>query len=142
MTAREKKGKNMKKALTFAAIAAVAIGMTGCITHPGVIMDKSKPIEQGGYSVVADTVSSTMWVTSIFGIPLPPAFDDNFGASDLAANAVDAAPARTLYKKALKKAPTSDALIEYALDTQVLNCYLFTVGRYTLTGTAVKTTKK
>ena len=123
------------------ATTATVVCMTGCITNPGVVMDKSKPIEQGQYTTVADTVSSTMWTLGVFGFSLPPIYDDTSSKEDLIANASSAAPGHTLYRKALKKAPSADALIEYSLDSQILNLYFFYVGRYTLTGTAVKTTK-
>ena len=129
------------KALACAAVAAAAMAMTGCVSVPGTIIDKSKPIEQGQYSVVADTVSSSVYNVSIFFIPLPPIFADSNDAAEMAGNVISSAQGRLLYRKALGKAPGADALIEYSLDHQLFLFPFFTIGRTTLSGTPVKTKK-
>ena len=118
----------MKKAriLACAALAAAAMAMTGCTSVPGVVMDKSKPIAQGGYTVVGDEVSATECMVHLFGIPL----------SDLRGSA-----GRRMYKSALRQAPGANALIEYTTDTKQLNLCWFGITWYTVTGTPVKTTK-
>lgn len=115
-----------KKMLIGAAIAAAAMTMTGCISTPGSIADKSKPIQQGGYTVVGDEVSATELTAWVFGIPL----------SDLRGSA-----GRRMYKNCLSQAPGADALIEYTTDTKMLNLYIAQFQWYTLTGTPVKTNK-
>ena len=125
--------------LAGAVIAAFAIAMTGCVSTPGVVMDKSKPIEQGGYSLVGvDEVSSTGWFVSVFGVPLPPIYMDGESVTE---DILSGSPGRVLYKNALYKVRDTgaDALIEYTLDSQSLWLYILTVGRYTLAGTPVKT---
>ena len=112
--------------LVSSVLAAAALAMTGCQSMPGVVIDKSKPIEQGGYTVVADEVSATETNVIVFGHPV----DDLRGS-----------PGRRLYKNALAKAPGADALIEYTMDTKIMNLSIVTIIWYTLTGTPVKTTK-
>ena len=112
------------KVLMGAAITAVFIVATGCVSHPGVIQDKTKPIAQGGYTVVGEEVSSTEFQAFVFGIPL----------ADLRGS-----PARRMYKSCLNQAPGSDALIEYVTDTKGLNLYWLQLQWFTLTGTPVKT---
>ena len=131
----------MKKMLACAAIIAAAVTMTGCISVPGVVMDKTKPIEQGKYTVVSDAVSSTVYNVSIFGIPLPPIFADSNDSAEMASNVIASGQGRLLYRKALGKAPGADALIEHSLDSQYGFFFIFAIGRTTLTGTAVKTNK-
>ena len=116
----------MKKMNLLAAFVAVIVIMTGCVTSPGVIMDKTKPIEQGGYTVVGDEVSATEVMVYLFGYPL----------SDVTGSA-----GRRMYKNALKDAPGADALIEYVVDTKHLTLPIVSVTWYTLTGTPVKTNK-
>lgn len=89
-------------------------------------MDKSKPIEQGQYVVVSPEVSATETTVSFFGVT----------ASDLRGSA-----GRRMYKSALEQAPGADALIEYTVDMKNLNLGFMFVQWYTLTGTAVKTSK-
>lgn len=111
----------------FLAITVVAlVFVTGCISTPGVIQDKSKPMSQGEYTVVGDEVSATETQVFVFGVPM----------SDLRGSA-----GRRMYKNALAQAPAADALIEYTTDTKVLNLSFFQVIWYTLTGTPVKTNK-
>ena len=112
--------------LACAAIVAVAAAMTGCVSTPGVVQDKSKPIEQGGYTVVGDEVSATECTVYVLGIPI----------SDLRGSA-----GRRMYKSCLNQAPGADALIEYTTDTKLLNLYWVGVSWYTLTGVPVKTNK-
>lgn len=114
------------KVLAGAAIAAAAMAMSGCTMYPGVIQDKSKPIDQNGYTVVGSEVSSSEFQAYVFGIPL----------CDLTGS-----PSRRLYKQCLGQAPGSDALIEYALDAKGVNLYWFCLQWFTLTGTPVKTNK-
>lgn len=114
------------KLIAGAAIAAAMVGMSGCMMYPGVIQDKSKPIDQNGYTVVGDEVSATEFQAYVFG----------FALSDLRGS-----PSRRLYKQCLSQASGSDALIEYALDTKGVNLYWFGLQWFTLTGTPVKTKK-
>ena len=118
----------MKKMSLLAAFVAVIVIMTGCVSHPGVIMDKTKPIEQGGYTVVNEEVSATEVMVFLFGIPL----------SDVIGSA-----GRRMYKNALKDAPGADALVEYVVDTKevAIPGLPINIIWYTLTGTAVKTNK-
>ena len=77
------------KALTAAVMVAAAATLTGCISVPGSVVDKSKPIDQGQYSVVADSVASTVYHFNILGfIPLPPIFADSNSASEMGENMV------------------------------------------------------
>jgi len=115
------------KVLAGAAIAAMAmVWMSGCHITPGVVSDKSKPIEQGRYSVVGSEVSATEAQMYLFGMPM----------SDLRGSA-----GRRMYKNALAQAPGADALIEYAMDSKELNLCFLVFQWYTLTGTPVKTNK-
>ena len=129
------------RVLACAAVAAVAMSMTGCVSVPGKVTDMSKPMEQGKYTVVGDTVTSTVYDVSILFIPLPPIFADSNDMSEMAGNVVESAQGRLLYRKALGKAPGADALIEYSMDHQIFLFPLFTIGRTTLSGTPVKTLK-
>ena len=119
------------KILAGAVVAATMMGMSGCMMYPGVIQDKSKPIDQNGYTVMTNKdggkeVSSTEFQAYVFG----------FSLSDLRGS-----PSRRLYQQCLDQAPGSDALIEYALDTKGVNLYWFGLQWFTLTGTPVKTKK-
>ena len=115
------------KVLAVAAIATAAMmATTGCVIVPGVISDKSKPIEQGGYTVVGDEVSATEMQLYLLGFPI----------SDLRGSA-----GRRMYKNALAQAPGADALIEYTTDTKMLNLSVLVFQWYTLTGIPVKTNK-
>ena len=108
------------------AIAAAALAMTGCSTYPGVIIDKSKPMNQNGYTVVADEVSATECQVSVFGISV----SDQRGSAG-----------RRMYKAALAKAPGADALIEYTTDIKQIMAGPVFLQWFTLTGTPVKTNK-
>jgi len=114
------------KILAGAAMAAAAMAMTGCSTYPGTIQDKSKPMNQNGYTVVADEVSATECQVVLFGIAL----SDQRGSAG-----------RRMYKNALSKAPGADALIEYTTDVKQINAGPLGVQWFTLTGTPVKTNK-
>ena len=114
------------KIMAGAAIAAVVMAMSGCMMYPGVIQDKSKPIDQNGYTVVGDEVSSSEFHAYVLGFEL----------SDLRGS-----PSRRLYKQCLNQAPGADALIEYALDAKGINLYWLGIQWFTLTGTPVKTNK-
>lgn len=135
---------NTIRIIAGAALISAAAMATGCVSVPGQIVDRSKPIDQGRYSVVADSASSSVYNISIFWIPLPPIFSDSNSASEMASNIVAADQGRLLYRKALAKAPGADALIEYSMDTQYgifpLPPFII-VGRTTLNGTPVKTLK-
>ena len=134
----------MSKLVACTAVAAVAAAFTGCISVPGQIADRTKPIDQGRYTVVADSVSSSVYNIRVLGIPLPPIFSDSKGGSEMIDNVVSSGQGRLLYHKALEKAPGADALIEYSMDNQYgifpLPPFII-VGRTTLTGTPVKTMK-
>lgn len=114
------------KVLVGAAIAAAALVMTGCSTVPGTINDKSKPMEQNGYTVVADEVSATEMQVFLFGVPM----------SDLRGSA-----GRRMYKNALAQAPGADALIEYTTDVRTITLPVVAFQWFTLTGTPVSTKK-
>jgi len=114
------------KLIAGAAIAAAMVGVSGCRIVPGTISDKSKPIEQNGYSVVGDEVSATEMQVFLFGFPM----------SDLRGSA-----GRRMYKNALSQAPGADALIEYTTDTKTLEIPFLVFQWYTLTGVPVKTKK-
>lgn len=133
---------NTMKIIAGAVLISAAAMTTGCISVPGQIVDRSKPVEQGRYSVVADSASSSVYNISVFWIPLPPIFSDSNSADEMAGNVIASDQGRLLYRKALAKAPGADALIEYSLDTQYgifpLPPFVI-VGRTTLTGTPVKT---
>lgn len=115
------------KILAGAAIAAAAMTMTGCFIHPGTIHDMSKPITQGGYTVVGDEVSATENQIFILGWPLHSPEGGSAG--------------RRMYKNALAQAPGADALIEYTTDQTIYMIPFVQVQRYTLTGVPVKTNK-
>ena len=114
------------KVLAGAAVVAMAFALTGCHWYPGAIYDKSKPIEQGQYTVVADEVSATELSVSLLG----------FDLTNMRGSA-----GRRMYKKALAQAPGADALIEYTTDSKMLDLYWLQFKWYTLTGTPVKTNK-
>lgn len=131
------------KSLTVAAMVAVATTMTGCVAVPGPIIDKTKPVDQGKYTVVSkETVSSSVYHLNILGfIPIPPIFTDSNSASEMGENMIASASGQLLYRKALAKAPGADALIEYSLDHQYCFFPLLMFTRTTLTGVPVKTAK-
>ena len=112
--------------LASVVVAAVLFCVTGCRCVPGTILDKSKPMAQGGYTVVGDEVSATECSVYIMGIPM----------SDLRGSA-----GRRMYKSALSQAPGADALIEYTTDLKTVDLSIITIIWYTLTGTPVKTNK-
>ncbi|MBR3924806.1 MAG: hypothetical protein IKJ45_16940 [Kiritimatiellae bacterium] len=114
------------KVLAGAAIAAAAMVVSGCHTYPGTIHDKSKPMNQNGYTVVGEEVSATECQVSVFGI----------GVSDVRGSA-----GRRMYKTALAKAPGADALIEYTTDVRDMNLGPVFLQWFTLTGVPVKTNK-
>lgn len=137
---KTKRKKTMRKPLVATAIMALGMAMIGCISIPGQVTDRSKPVEQGKYTVVGDTVSSSVYNISIFGIiPLPPLFADSNDVGELADNIISSAQGRLLYHKALGKAAGADALIEYSMDHQYFLFPIVIVGRTTLSGTPVKT---
>ena len=131
------------KILAGAALAVSGITMTDCLVNvPGSVEDRSKPIDQGRYTVVGDDVSSTMWDFTILFFPLPSVFPDSKDRQDLFNNVIDAAPGQILYDYAKGKAPGADALIEYSMDHQFFMFPpFFSFHRTTLTGTPVKTEK-
>ena len=134
------KGKTMRCSIICATIVATVL--SGCIAIPGKVTDMSKPMEQGKYQKVGDTVASSVYNVSIFGIPLPPIFSDSNSTDEMINNTIHSAQGRLLYHKALEKAPGADALIEYSLDYQFFFCLIGSVTRGTLSGTPVKTTVK
>ena len=115
--------KKAIQALTVAAFAVAAFVLTGCTSVPGTIMDKTKPLSQDGYTVVAPQVQASELNVCIFGIPV--------------SNPVGS-PSRRLYQNCLSQAPGADALIEYSLDAQTFNFVILSVDRYLLVGTPVK----
>ena len=115
-----------KRILMSVVLAAVVMTMTGCVAVPGVVMDKSKPIEQNRYTVVGDEVSATECTVYLFGFPV----------SDIRGSA-----GRRMYKNALSQAPGADALIEYTCDYTGLDLFVLNLRWYTLAGTPVKTDK-
>lgn len=143
--AAKKEGKTkMKKIVACTAVAIAAAAFTGCVSVPGQIADRTKPIEQGRYTVVGDTVSSSVYNISVLCIPLPPIFADSNDSGEMMDNIIDSGQGRLLYHKALEKAPGADALIEYSMDNQYGIFPLppfIVIGRTTLSGTPVKTLK-
>ena len=129
------------RVLAGAAIVATAFVMTGCMTAPGVVMDKSIPLEQGGYTVLNDEkpVSCKMHLWTIFGYGLPPIFED-VGVNSIK-DAVSMNPGHLLYEKCKAKA-NADALIEYNTDVTGVYLYFVSWACYNLTGTPVKVNKK
>ena len=114
------------KVLAGAAIAAAAMVVSGCYSYPGTIQDKSKPMNQNGYTVVGDEVSASECQVFLFGIPM----------SDLRGSS-----GRRMYKNALAQAPGADALVEYTTDVRQINAPIIMVQWFTLTGVPVKTNK-
>lgn len=118
--------KKSMKALAVAAAAAAVLTLTGCISTPGSIIDKSKPMSQDGYTVVGPEVQAEQWSIVLLGIPI---------------SNVMGSPSQKMYKKCLEKAGNgADALIEYSMDTSMIILGpLGTITRQTMTGTPVKT---
>lgn len=117
----------MKKSiqmLTMGALALAALVLSGCISRPGAIQDKTKPLSQDGYTVVAPEVSATETMVSVFGVSV----------GDLRGS-----PSRRMYQKCLSQAPGADALIEYSTDTKMVFLGPVNVTWFTMTGTPVKT---
>ncbi len=114
------------KVLAGAAIAAAAMVVSGCHSYPGTIQDKSKPMNQNGYTVVGDEVSATECQVSVFG----------FGVSDQRGST-----GRRMYRNALAQAPGADALIEYTTDVRDITLGPVAIQWFTLTGVPVKTNK-
>ncbi|MBR4188853.1 MAG: hypothetical protein IKQ55_02710 [Kiritimatiellae bacterium] len=117
----------MKKAIQALAVAvAAAVVLTGCMSFPGTIQDKTKPMEPNGYTVVGPQVQSQHWSWVLLGIPI----------SD-----VSGSLSQEMYKSCLEKAGNgADALIEYSMDTTfIVLGPLGTITRQTMTGTPVKT---
>lgn len=117
--------KNMKT-LAVVAAAAAALTLTGCMSMPGGIMDKSKPMEQNGYTVVGPKVEAQQWSFVVLGIPF---------------SNVQGSPSQKMYERCLREAGNgADALIEYSMDTtMIILGPLGTITRQTMTGTPVKT---
>lgn len=117
--------KKSIQALVIAAVAIAAVALTGCTSVPGTIMDKSKPIDPHGYTVVKPEVSATEAMVNILG----------FNVSDLRGS-----PSRRMYQACLAQTKgEADALIEYSTDIKTLNLGIINVMWFTMTGTAVKT---
>ena len=117
--------KKSIQALVIATVAIAAVALTGCTSMPGAIMDKSKPIDQNGYTVVKSEVSATEAMVSILG----------FSVGDLRGS-----PSRRMYQACLAQTHgEADALIEYSTDIKTLSLGIVNVMWFTMTGTAVKT---
>ena len=118
--------KKSMKTLAVAAAAAAVLALTGCVSMPGGIQDKTKPMSQDGYTVVGPQVQAQHWSWVLLGIPI----------SD-----VPGSLSQEMYKSCLKKAGNgADALIEYSMDTTMIVLGPFgTITRQTMTGTPVKT---
>lgn len=116
----------MKKILAMALAVATALALTGCLSLPGPIIDKSKPMEQNGYTVVGPKVEAQQWALVLLGIPI---------------SNVSGSPSQRMYERCLAEAGNgADALIEYSMDTTMIVLGgLGTITRQTLTGTPVKT---
>ena len=115
----------MKKLIGMAAIAVAAAGITGCTTVPQNFTDASKPIEQGCYTVLGEEVEGTDTQFLVFGL----------GAG------IPGSPQRRALKLALEKAAGADALVEMAVDYQVINLPFVAIMTTRVTGTPVKTNK-
>lgn len=118
--------KKSIKALAIVTAVAAALALTGCISTPGAIIDKSKPMSQDGYTIVGPEVQAEQWSLVILGIPI---------------SNVMGSPSQKMYRSCLKKAGNgADALIEYSMDTSMIILGpLGTITRQTMTGTPVKT---
>ena len=113
----------MKKLITFAAMMAGAVVMTGCSTTPQNLIASSKPVLQGRYTVLGDEVEGTDTQVMLLGFAL----------------GLPGSPQQRALKAALDKAAGSDALIEMSVDYQVLNLWWAHIMTTRITGTPVKT---
>lgn len=113
----------MKKLIAFAALMAGAVAMTGCSTTPQNFVASSKPILQGRYAELGDEVDGTDTQVMILGVPLSLA----------------GSPQRRALSAALEKARGADALVEMAVDYQVVNLQLIQFMTTRVTGKPVKT---
>lgn len=112
----------MKKLAIFAAGLAAAVVLSGCTTAPQNFVHASKPLLQGRYTVVGKEVegADTQFMVFGHGIGLP------------------GSPQRRALSAALAKAPGSDALVEMAVDYQLLNLFVMQFMTTRITGTPVK----
>ena len=113
----------MKKLIAIAAMMAGALAMTGCSTTPQNFVASSKPVLQGRYTELGDEVEGTDSMVMVFGIPL----------------GLPGSPQQRALKVALDKAAGADALVEMAVDYQILNLYFVQFLTTRITGTPVKT---
>ena len=113
----------MKK-LVLPAICAIALAfVTGCSSFPASYVASNIPVQQGGYTVIADEVTGIDSQVNAFGI----------GVSRLGS-----AQNRAV-RDALSKAPGADALIGMSIDVETKNFIFVVVITTRVTGTAVKT---
>ena len=91
----------MKKVLRILA-AATAVAMSGCLSKTAVMLTSTDPVEQGRYTVLGSEVSGTDTQVMILFM--------TFGASG--------SGARRAIEDALSQAPSADALVRVAVDTE------------------------
>ena len=113
----------MKKLIALTAIVVGAAAFVGCSTTPQNFVASSKPVLQGRYTTLGDEVEGTDTMIMVLGIPL------GFPGS----------PQKRALHTALEKAAGADALIEMAVDYQMLNLWLVHLMTTRVTGTPVKT---
>ena len=122
--ARKKGSKEtMKRLIALAAIVVGTAAFVGCSTTPQNFVASSKPVLQGRYTTLGDEVEGTDTMVMVLGIPL------GFPGS----------PQKRALHTALEKAAGADALIEMAVDYQMLNLYVVQVMTTRVIGTPVKT---
>ena len=91
----------MKKVLRILA-AATAVAMSGCLSKTAAMLTSTDPVAQGRYTVLGSEVSGTDTQVMILFM--------TFGASG--------SGARRAIEDALSQAPSADALVRVAVDTE------------------------
>ena len=91
----------MKKVLRILA-AATAVAMSGCLSKTAAMLTSTDPVEKGRYTVLGSEVSGTDTQVMILFM--------TFGASG--------SGARRAIEDALSQAPSADALVRVAVDTE------------------------
>ena len=107
---------------------AMAVAMSGCLSKTAAMLASTDPVEQGHYTVLGSEVSGTDTQVMILFI--------TFGASG--------SGARRATEDALSQAPSADALVRVAVDTEEFyfpfNFIVAPVGivKTRVTGTPIK----
>lgn len=113
------------KALMVGVALASAMVMTGCITHPVEFVDGSIPMEQGGYTLLADEACGEDYQVQVFGLGL----------------SLPGSGQRRAYKQALKQVHGADGLVSMAIDVQRIDLPFVSLVTTRVTGTPVKLVK-